>query len=63
MNLDELEELLKEERNKLDERSEKLEEAAWFLERLQNEDYNSPEEKTSVEEDLKTILSELNLCA
>ena len=62
MNLDELEELLKEERNKLDERSEKLEEAAWFLERLQNEDYNSPEEKTSVEEDLKAILSELNLC-
>ena len=61
MNFDEIEELLQEERTKLEEKINKMEEAVWFIERLRSEDYNTPEERVNVEEDLKAILSELNM--
>ena len=61
MDLLELEEVLKEERSVLEERESKLEEACWFVERLKQEDYNSPNERINIENDLKIILQELVL--
>jgi|TARA_Y100000114_G_scaffold153498_1_gene173594 hypothetical protein len=45
----------------LNQRKELIEEAFYFISALENEDYNSEEDKVKLEEELEQIIRELNI--
>ena len=61
MSFDDIVKLLKAEQKLLHEKEEKLGEALWFIQRLEDEDFDSYAEREVLENDLKEILEELNI--
>tara|TARA_Y100000034_G_C6651383_1_gene285124 strand:- start:25 stop:216 length:192 start_codon:yes stop_codon:yes gene_type:complete len=61
MSFDDIVKLLKAEQKLLQEKEEKLGEALWFIQRLEDEDFDSYAERETLENDLKEILEELNI--
>tara|TARA_R110000744_G_scaffold206233_1_gene324808 strand:+ start:208 stop:384 length:177 start_codon:yes stop_codon:yes gene_type:complete len=45
----------------LSHKTELIAEATYFIEALENEDYDSEEDKTKLEEELEQIIKELNI--
>ena len=61
MSFNDIAKLLRAEKKLLQEKEEKLSEALWFIERLEDEDFDSYAEREVLENDLKEILEELNI--
>jgi len=61
MSFNDITKLLRAEKKLLQEKEEKLGEALWFIERLEDEDLDSYAEREILENDLKEILEELNI--
>ncbi len=58
MTLQQLEEILEIEEERLEQRQEVLDELKYFIERLKNEDFSDSEEKETILSDIKAILDE-----
>ena len=61
MSFDDIVKLLRVEKKLLQEKEEKLGEALWFIQRLEDEDFDSYAGREVLENDLIEILEELNI--